>query len=190
MVRRAVDLKTVGRTADSGEVRMELDGWITQFGPSVLHFAYGRLRDRGEAEDVFQEVFLRAYLNRPSLENPAGIKPWLLALTANACRDRARWWQRQRSQTVAGEVPDLVDPAADTAQTVMNHAGTDALWRKILSLPPLHREVIVLYYFEDLRIREIANVLKCNEQAVKTRLHRARRRLKDILPEEGGYRDR
>lgn len=190
MTERAAIVKAVRRTSESGECDASFDDWITEFGPSVLHFAFSRLRDRDEAEDVFQEVFVRAYRARDSLRESSKVKAWLLSVTANVCRDRMRWWQRQWRHTIADEVPDLVDPAADTPQIAVTRVRDEALWRKILSLPPPYRNVIILHYFEDMSTRSIAEVLGCNEQTVKTRLHRARKRLKDLLAEEDGILDR
>ena len=85
-------------------------------------------------------------------------------------------------------VNNLVDHAADVEDAIVTKVTNQAIWRKILSLSPGSRDVIILHYFEDLSIRDIANILGCSEQVIKTRLHRARRRLKDVLLREGGPR--
>ncbi len=168
---------------------MELDDWMSRFGPSVLHLAYSRLKDRDEAEDVFQDVFVRAHLARESLRDEEKAKAWLLAVTLNICRDRGRLWLRRREHLVQGEVTDLADRSSDTANTVVKQAANRAVWRAVLSLPPVGRDAVILHYFEDLPISDIATLLGCSQQVVKTRLYRARQRLRDMLAEESGHVD-
>lgn len=71
---------------------MDIEAWIDAYGPSVFRLALSYLRHRQEAEDVFQEVFLRAHLHGGRLREAQAARPWLLRVTANLCRDRLRSW--------------------------------------------------------------------------------------------------
>lgn len=172
-----------GRLAPAASDRLE--DWMTRFGPSVLHFAYSRLRHVQEAQDVFQEVFVRAHLEGEALRDPDRIRAWLLSVTANLCRDRSRSRLRRPEHTAGAGLPDIPDTTGDPAQRAIERARDENLWRKVLALAPDQRDVIVLYYFEDLGVGPIAEILGVSREVVKTRLHRARARLRQLLPEEG-----
>lgn len=100
-----------------------------------------------------------------------------------------RWWQRQRRHLTPDEPPEVADPVADTEGSVVATEARNRLWHHLLALPSQDRDVLILHHLEDLSVRSVAEVLDCSEAAVKTRLHRARKRLRDALQGEDEYRD-
>ena len=146
----------------------------------VFRLAYLLLGDPGDAEDVAQEAFLRAYRNleRFDLERP--LRPWLLSIAANLARNRRRsagryWAALQRWYKAR--------PAAATGpeeQSLHNLERQD-LWRAIRHLDFSDQQVIYLRYFLDMSTMEVAETLQIPEGTVKSRLHRALKRLRGVI---------
>lgn len=147
--------------------------WIDEHGPAVLRLAYAILLDRAQAEDVFQDVFLKAYQHGPRLREPERIRPWLLQVTANRCRDlrRSFWWRRI--------LP--LQPDGPEGMQEPSGGGNEAVAEAVWSLPAGFRETVVLHYFEGFSTREVARLLRLSEGTVHSRLYRARKLLKEKL---------
>jgi RNA polymerase sigma-70 factor (ECF subfamily) len=138
----------------------------------VARTVYLVLRDAGRAEDVTQEAFVRLYLRWGTVSHYDRPGAWVRRVairlaTREARRERLRsLLERQARPPVEGHGPD-----------------TDVL-RAVGTLPPRQRAAVVLYYFEDLPVAEVAQTLAMSESAVKTSLHRARQALATRLDEE------
>ncbi len=156
----------------------DLETWVEAFGPAVLRLARAYLADAHEAEDVFQEVFLRALREAARLREPAAARVWLLRIAANLCRDRLRSWRWRHLRLYPPDA--LPEPVGEQLP-----ASDGALRRLVLALPVAEREAVVLHYLEDLDVRTVARVLGIREGAVKTRLHRARQRLREAIGRDG-----
>lgn len=159
------------------ETELRLENWMSQYGTDVINFAYSYVHNYHQAQDIAQDVFLRAFQNADSFRGDSTVKTWLLSITANRCRDHLRSWSvRNESFTMTEQTPR---PANDnTEQSVVDKLASDSVWQTVLTLPVKYREVVVLYYFRDLSTREIGETLNISEEAVRTRLHRARGLLK------------
>lgn len=144
---------------------------VRTYGPTVYRLAFAQLRSKPDAEDVFQEVFLRYVKKPPDFEAPEHEKAWFLRVTMNCCRDI--WRSPFRKQTV----PLTEDLPFETQEQQDLH-------KELSKLPRKDRAVIHLYYWEDMTTGEIAEILGCKPAAVRQRLHRARAKLKDLLDEE------
>ena len=131
----------------------------------ALHY-FGNSQD---AEDAVQEVFLRLYAAEKSFESPEHLRRWLIRVTVNVCRDVLRSpWRRRRVSLE--ELPE--EPVFDQPEQA-------ALYREVMALPEKYRTVLNLFYYEELSVKEIGELLGLRTSAVTTRLHRARARLKD-----------
>lgn len=137
------------------------------YGDDVYRFAYSFIRHRADAEDVCQSVFCRLAEGRAKLE-PGKEKAWLLACTANACKNRFRFLRRWESVPLeeAASIPD------DSSRAVLE---------AVLSLPEKYRAPVHLYYYEGYSQKEIADILGLSLTAVQTRMQRARAMLKEVL---------
>jgi RNA polymerase sigma-70 factor (ECF subfamily) len=166
--------------------------WLMErYGNDVVRTASLLLKDRHLAEDVSQETFLTAFRKADQYRGDGSLKGWLLRIAINLCRSRMRRasWQR----LFLRERMDLVQDADDWPESSGSEEPGSANWlnkmtlrEEIGRLPMLYREVIVLYYFHEMQIAEIADVLQESEGTVKSKLHRARKKLKQQL-EEGGW---
>lgn len=165
-----------------------------EYGTRVLHLAYFYLKDRHMAEDVAQEVFLKAYRSWDSFRGESSPYTWLYRIAVNLCRDKARsaWWRR----LVPSEEPRATDhtdweaaqPEANPEEAALLSDRRSAVMQYVMQLPEAYREVVFLFYYQDLSTVEIADVTGQNENTIKTRLFRARAMLKKMMLEGGDER--
>jgi RNA polymerase sigma-70 factor (ECF subfamily) len=146
----------------------------------VFRLAYLLLGDADDAEDVAQETFIRAlrYLNRYDPER--ALRPWLLSITANLARNKrrslGRYWAAL--QRLAGQLPDeTFTPETHSMQVLEAHA----LWQAVRCLHSAEQEIIYLRYFLELSVAETAETLGVQPGTVKSRLHRALKRLREVI---------
>ena len=149
----------------------------------VYTLAYRLVKDRNDAEDVAQEAYLRIFRGLAGFREEAAFETWMHRIVANCAmthlRKRGRFGDLLRDE----DGPDLPQP--DRAQQLA--VDRDELTRGLAALPEGQRVTLLLKDVYGLSVREIATELGIEEGAVKVRVHRARRRLKDLL-EEGERR--
>lgn len=157
--------------------RQEAARLAERFGPAVYRLAYARTGNAADAEDVTQDVFLRLLTKAPAFSDDDHAKAWLLRVTANRSNDlfRSPWQRRVPLEELQEEAAPAQDSPGETVAAV-------------LALPPKLRVVVHLFYYEELSVAQIAQLLKMREGAVKTRLSRARALLRRNLL-EGGEND-
>lgn len=146
-------------------------GAVDRWGPAVYRLACAVTGSRSDADDVFQEVFLRYHRAAPDFESAAHEKAWLLRVTANRCKSLLCSPWRKRS------VP-LEDVYACPGPE--ESAVTEAL----AALPSRDRMLLHLYYYEGYRTEEIAGLLGRKSATVRSQLTRARQKLALLLKEE------
>ena len=137
------------------------------------------MKDSHLAEDASQETFLKVYRNYAQFDGTAGEKTWVMRIAINVCKDylRSAWNRRVSVVEALNEIPAAEDSPHEE----------DTLLREIMNLKPKYKEVILLFYYQDMKISEIARVLDAPESTVSVRLKRAREQLKKRL--EGWYAD-
>jgi RNA polymerase sigma-70 factor (ECF subfamily) len=144
-------------------------------GPAT-RLAYGLLQDRCAAEDSVQEAATRAWERFENLESGRSFRPWFLGIVANRCREalRSRWWSVIR-------VPD---PASRTWRDEDAWLAGADLRRALAGLPHGQRVAIVLHFYLDLPLEEVAATLGLEIAGVKARINRGLRRLRCALEPE------
>ena len=147
---------------------------------------------RDQAEELFQETFMRAYLNSSKFRADAAFKPWLFRIASRLTIDSWRMSKR-RPGTVSlmdeegGVCADLSSPG-DSPDEAMGRAEMKSQVRNAVdTLPPRQRAALVLAYFEGLSYREIAEVLGCSTGTIKTQMSRAMKKLASLLPGMRGF---
>jgi RNA polymerase sigma-70 factor (ECF subfamily) len=172
----------------AGFVRRALDGDAAAFEQIILRFetrvmtmAARLLGARDEAQDVAQEVFLRAfkYLHRLDLQKP--MEPWLMRITVNVCRDTARRRQRRRHTFVDVEGPESIDQSPGPYDGLERKQERLILQRALNSLPERERLAIVLRDVEGRTTAEVALILESSETTVRSQVSRGRLRLKAAI---------
>ena len=148
-----------------------LEFLVNTYEDTLYRAALAILGDVCEAEDAVQDAFLRCWEKAPEFDSPEHAKAWLLRVLVNGCRSRLRSPWRRRT------VPLLESyPAADPEER-----GT---LEAIQALPAKERAVLHLYYYEGYKTAEIARLTGEREGTVRSRLSRARGKLKDLLKGE------
>ncbi|MFI9598214.1 RNA polymerase sigma factor [Nonomuraea sp. NPDC052265] len=139
-----------------------------------------RMLDADRADDVTQEIWLAVVRGLPRLRDPGRFAPWLFTIARRSVTDRLRGEYAQAEKTSG--FGDVV--VEDPAEAMVDRA---ALVSVLSALPVLEREILVLFYLEDLPVEECADICQIPAGTVKSRLNRARRLLREHL-EEKGYR--
>lgn len=146
---------------------------IEKYSNMVYRMAFSLVKCREDAEDIHQEVFMRYLKKKPAFENGVHEKAWFLRVTMNLCKN---FWNSTWIQRVIG----LAEGDASEQKEDVH----DELIDTVKKLPQKYRAVIHLFYYEDLSIEEISEVLGEKPSTVRTQLTRARRKLKELLEEE------
>lgn len=145
---------------------------------SMYALAFSIVRNDADAAEVISEAIYRAYRNLASLKNMKAFKPWVLKIIHNTAVD----YIRKNTKIVPLDDIEMFDDGVESEIVT-----TFSLWKAVDSLSLPYRTVIVLYYYEDLPIAQIANVTNTTIVTVKQRLSRARKQLRKILKEEFRY---
>jgi RNA polymerase sigma-70 factor, ECF subfamily len=154
----------------------------------AIHRTARRLSgNASEAEDLTQEVFLKAWLAIGELHHRAELRPWLFRVLRNAWIDRLRKSSRQPHLVALDEPPEPASPAPiptlgiSEDRSAWNELFDEEVLAAIDALPEAERQVLTYFTFGELSYQEIAEALDCPIGTVMSRLHRARGRLQDRL---------
>lgn len=181
--RNATDADLVSRAQTGDEPAFE--ELVRRYRNDVYGLSYHFLRNREEAWDVSQEVFIKAYRSLKRFRGDAGFKTWLLRIAANHCKDS---FKKRRLATVSMDAlptQDFFAGSGDPEKTLRNTELGQAIQEAMDSLPPKHRLAFVLREFEDMSYKEMAQVMQCSEGTVMSRLHHARKKLQNTLARLG-----
>ena len=147
---------------------------IDEYQTALLRLCYLYLHDVQLAEDAVQETFLKAYRTLGSFRGEASAKTWLTRIAMRTCCDmRLTFWFRRVDCSITPEM--LPEPVQETAE------DESALTIAVMNLPKKEREVILLYYYQDMNMSEIAQTLGVTQPTVSYRLQKARERLRKEL---------
>ena len=156
------------------------DEVIRYYSSMVYRIALTKTKSSHDADDIFQDVFLKLVMNKKPFESEEHRKAWLIRVTINCCNSHfvAPWKKNVNSldDAMLAMIPD----ENSESQFLENQSD---IYAQILKLPQPMREVILLFYYEDMSIREISFILHTTEANVKKRLSRARQKLKLQLDE-------
>ena len=156
----------------------EADELFKTYHDRIFRYVLGFVREMAEAEDLTQETFLRAYSRRETLRDPNAVRGWLYRIATHVCLDRLR----QRVPQVSLDSVESAPTPAPSAQEITERQETSACVQRCLDfLSDRYRAVILLQEGHNLTPAEIADLLGENVGAVKIRLHRARRKLEEIM---------
>lgn len=137
----------------------------------VFRVAYSICRNRSDAEDILQTVFEKLYRSEADFTDDMHIKKWLVTVAVNEARSLMRTaWKRKVDYY-------LPEAGGSSLRTCSDSRLSEAL----AGLKEKYRILIHLYYYEEMDVKEIAEMLKMSESAVKTGLHRARQKLKKMM---------
>ena len=162
---------------------VDVDQAVRQYADMVYRLAVSNTRVTQDAEDVFQEVFVKLVRYKDKIEDEEHLKNWLIRVTINeARRIEGSGWKKNVSLDTTDDDDTEWTPPEEETDTSPEHAfltteRNESILEKVRELPQKYREVIHLHFYEEMKITEISQILGVNEATVKTRLRRA----KDIL---------
>ena len=180
----ASDAALVAR-ARTGDVEA-FEVLVRRYRNEVYALAYHFLRNREEAWDISQEVFIKAHRSLKRFRKDASFKSWLMRITANQCKD---WLKKRRLQTVsfndAIESGSAQAPGLEPGRSAEAHELGAAIESALETLSFKHRTAFLLREFEGLSYDEMAQTMGCSIGTVMSRLHHARKKLQTRLQQLG-----
>jgi RNA polymerase sigma factor (sigma-70 family) len=185
----ATDEQLVAEYLHGDEKALEL--LIQRYLTKVFQFANKYLRNKEEAEDISQEVFVKVWKNIKKFKADLKFKTWLYTITKNACLD----FLKKKNRPIPFSKMDddennwsfsdsLADKSPSALESMQTREGVQSLSFAIEELSPIYRNTVALHYNEDLKFREIAEILQESVDTIKTRHRRAIGMLKNIIKKD------
>ena len=153
------------------------------YSKTVYRLAYARTGSIHDAEDILQEVFLRYAKSEMTFNDENHRKAWLLKVTSNCSKSlvTSSWNKRRTDADIESGAISGFEPIRDAADDAEKNSRNMLIRHSVANLPEKYRSVIHLFYYEGMSIEEISNIEEISISSVKTRLHRARKILKERL---------
>ncbi len=152
-------------------------------GDYLLRVVYALVKEKTKAEDIVQEVFIQYYIHIDEFEHRSSVKTYLYRIAINRCHNLFKSWHYRKLE-LSCQVGQLLVSLQNTEEQVLHEELSEELKRLINCLPLKYKEVIWLFYYAEMKVSEVGEVLGCSVNTVKTRLARARKLVKGILGEE------
>ncbi|MEA5016780.1 MAG: sigma-70 family RNA polymerase sigma factor [Candidatus Limiplasma sp.] len=153
---------------------------MTEYGTSLLRLCYVYVKDAHLAQDAVQETFLKVYQKYPTFRHECGEKSWVMRIAINICKDILRTpWIRRVDRSMPLE--ERLGAAGDAGNS------DSFVLAEVMKLPAKYKDVILLRYYENMKLAEISASLRISERTVRSRLGQANQRLRQRL--KGWYFD-
>ena len=164
---------------------LRADDWaaeaLEKYADMVYRLAYAQVRNKADADDIFQEVFIRLARKRPEFQSEEHRKAWLIRVTVNCAK--TLWLSAWKRRMVFMDDSEWNRMPAEEAP-----AGNEALEEAMASLPMKMRRVIHLFYYEEMSVDEMAEALSEKPSTIRSQLSRARKALKRYMTGEEAKR--
>ena len=149
-------------------LQSEIDRTVDTYSDMVYKLAYAQVKNKNDADDIYQEVFLRYVRRKPAFESAENEKAWFIRVTVNCCKNFWNTPFRRHTQALEDNI-------------VFQSEEESVLKPLVDQLPEAYRAVVHLFYYEDMAVSEISKVLGRKEATVRVQLMRSRKLLRDIL---------
>jgi len=160
------------------EEQITTEAAVDRYADMVYRLALSQMKNRNDADDLFQEVFVRLVSHIGELQSWEHVKAWLIRVTINCAKKHFDlYWNKN--------VDFLEDETKLRGEEAYEPPEEHPVRRAVLKLPPKYRTAVHLFYYEELSVAEIADYTGQKEGTVKSQLHRAREMLKELLEEAG-----
>ncbi|PDX93947.1 RNA polymerase factor sigma C [Bacillus thuringiensis] len=160
-----------------------IDEIMNKYGQEVLQIVYSYVNNKEIAEDLTQDIFVKCYKSLHTYKGNSNLKTWLWRIAINHCKDYLKSWYNKKVIVTEDDFTYMEIQKESVEQTVIQNAEDRELASAVMSLPIKYREVIYLFYYEELSIKEAATVIEVKENTIKTRLKKAKELLKKGLEE-------
>ncbi|HEU5139780.1 MAG TPA: RNA polymerase sigma factor [Bacillales bacterium] len=158
---------------------------IHQYYPAILGYLERLLKDRQKAEDLVQETFVKLLRQLRDRSTPDHVSAWLYRVAANLCRDYWKSAGYQKEQQVLDQLKDQKDEQMQVVELCERRETREEMLSLLNELPEMQREIVILRYYNELKLYEVAEVIGCPIGTVKSRLFYALRLLKSRMEENG-----
>ena len=150
---------------------------VTAYQGAILRMCFLYLRDPTLAEDALQETFFKAYKRMDTFRSESAERTWLMSIAINTCKDmnRSAWLRHTEKRVVPEELP--IPASAGNEEAL-------ALAEAIRRLPGKQRDAVLLYYYQDMTIQEVAKALHAAPSTILKRLNQAKDMLREMLTED------
>lgn len=163
---------TMGTTIT--KAKADIENTIEQYSSTIFKIAFSYTKSKETAEDIIQNVFVKYMTSSYVFSDNEHKKAWLIRVTVNECKKYFRWLKYQFNHKT-------------TDISAVSETEHHDLYDAVMELPSKYRMVIHLYYYEQLSVKEISEMLKKKENTIMSLLHRARKQLKKILEADYEY---
>ena len=160
-----------------------IDEIMNKYGQEILQLVYSYVNNKEVAEDLTQDIFVKCYKSLHTYKGKSKLRTWLWRIAINHCKDYIKSWYNKKVIVTENESTYTGVQKESVEQTVIQNDEDHRLASAVMNLPIKYREVIYLFYFEELPIKDIAMVIEVKENTIKTRLRRAKELLKKGLEE-------
>jgi RNA polymerase sigma-70 factor (ECF subfamily) len=155
-----------------------LEFLMSKYEKEVRRLIYYYVKDNSLAEDLTQDVFIKIYLKLDTFTGRGTLKSWIYSIAINSCKDYLKGWSQTRICYLGSFLGLNACSDENIEDDVIHDYECKLLWRTILQLPFIYREVIILFYYKSYSVEEISSLLTVHEGTIRIRLHRARKLLK------------
>lgn len=164
------------------------EAFVHRYHSPILSYLERLLNDRDKAEDIVQETFIKFLHQLESQRIPDNVRAWLYRVATNQCRDYWRSASYRKERNVFDHIPEQKDRQAKPSDIYERTETRNEMFQLLNELSNTQREIVIMRFYNDLKLQEIADVMECPLGTVKTRLFHALRLLKSRI-EEGGRVD-
>lgn len=158
----------------------DIEALIRQYGNDVLRTAYMYVKDIHSAEDIFQDVFIKVNQKLSTFEGNSSIKTWIIRITINTCKDYLKSAWNRRVVPMMEYQEDAIVSTSDY-DDIEKQDTKELIKNAVLSLPDKYKDVVLCIYYQEMSLIETAKLLDLPEGTIKSRLSRAREKLKSVL---------
>jgi RNA polymerase sigma-70 factor (ECF subfamily) len=160
----------------------DINRLIDSYSKNLMRLCYIYLKDYHLAEDAVQETLTKAYMKYGTFKNQSSEKTWVTRIAMNVCRNYLR--KPSNREFSSNEYISLSYASDDKAAADFRNEDSIMLLNAVYSLPEIYKQSILLYYYQDLKTAEIAEILNEKEGTISVRLKRAKDMLREMLKEE------
>ncbi len=175
------EIKNIVQRAQQGEESAFAELYAISYN-KVYFYAYRMLQSKEDAVDVVQETFITVFTKLDKLKNPESYMCWLSRITVNLCRD---FCKKSTRLVIDKETSELIEHIADeecsTENMVLENDMKEYLIKVIDALPEEQKRAVLLYYYEQLTVSQIADIEEVSVSAIKNRLSYARKKIKKAI---------
>ena len=158
---------------------------VERYQNRVYNLALKLIGSSEDAKDTVQEIFIKAYRALPGFQGEAGFSTWLYRVASNKCLDFLRKKNRERKHNYSFEEGDFSQEAVNSQygpeEAFLLKEKQERLKKAVTELPETYRLVLVLHHYQGFSYREVAGITGLPEKTVATRLHRAKKLLREKL---------